>query len=359
MADLTPLPADDLAAGLRDAQATKPRRGGLRFLNDRIVGGATFDSNTDFSGEFLSNVMFERCRFESAALFQANFSHMKFVECQFVGCNFAKSEVTHSVFENCRFEESRFQRTMFTDCEFTDTVFATCMFFAKSWFSGKATRTSFAGTGDQPKFIDDLVSTDVVWNVEPGSISVAAEGLQADESVSLVGTPGLDQLLSTLRLATVDSYDQQPISDDPPLTIADAYRQFEQLDYPIKEIVEVLSPYQRLSLRARTGQLCGRAITHQASRYLSAAVMVYEIGAAEDDPRHNYMSLAVYTHTLRRVANHGVEAPEPFPSATIFSNDMAKFIESLAGEPVDIGLYGLQEIVEDGVTKFGPIPGSW
>ena len=124
MADLTPLPADDLAVGLRDAQATKPRRGGLSFLNDRIVAGATFDSNTDFSGEFLSNVMFERCRFESAALFQANFSHTKFVECQFVGCNFAKSEVTHSVFENCRFEESRFQRTMFTDCEFTDTVFA-------------------------------------------------------------------------------------------------------------------------------------------------------------------------------------------------------------------------------------------
>ncbi len=352
MADVTPISVEDLEALLRQAV---PGPGGMEFLNGRSVNGASFGADADFSERFLDNVVFESCRFEAVPLFGSNLANIRFVDCQFVGCNLAKSEVISTVFERCRFEDSRFQRTMFSDCTFTDTVFADCFFFAKSWFGGTALRTTFEGIGEQPAFIDDLASTEVTWAIEAGTppplVAPAAETAPA----SAGGAGGVDQIVSTLKLATVDSYDQQPISDDPAGTILEAFGHYDQLGQPTDQVVQALTSNQRLSLIARFAQLCGLAIHHQDPKYLSAAIMVYEIGAADEDWRHNYMMLGVYQYTLGRLNELGVEPLEPIQAARLFTNDMQKFVESLDGRPVSLAKFGLQETVIDGKTNFGPV----
>ncbi len=347
MADPRPIAVDEVEARLRQAG---PGPGGIDFLNRRSVHGARFDADADFSERFLDNVVFENCSFHATPLFRSNLSDVRFIGCRFVGCNLAKSEVTSSLFERCRFEDSRFQRTMFSDCEFADTVFADCFFFAKSWFGGSASRTTFQGIGEKPEFIEDLVSTEVTWAIEPGTPPAIAPAT----GTTPAGVGGVEQLVSTLKLATVDNYDQQPISDDPAETILDAFRQYDRLDQPTDHVVGALTPNQRLSLVARFAQLCGLAIHHHVSAYLSAAVMVYEIGAAEDDWRHNYMVLGVYQHTLGRLDELGVEAPEPSRGSRLFRNDLQTFVASLNGRPVTLATLGLEETVIDGKTNFGP-----
>lgn len=364
MADLTPLPADELEAALEQAQ---PGPGGLTFLNAHSLTDAYFDSSVDFSERFIDNVVFERCRFEAVPLLRSNLSNIRFLHCEFVSCNFAKSELSSNVFDNCRFQDSRFQRTMFSDCEFTDTAFSDCFFFAKSWFGGTATRTSFGGSGEQPNHIDDLISIDVAWNItpqrtgmlpEPDSPADTETEDSAGEQVNaqpVEAGPRMDQLLSTLLLVAVERYDQRPIADDPIETLALAFRQFDRLGHPVQAVIEALSPYQRLSLAAGVGKLCGLAITHKAQRYLSAAMMVYEIGAAEDDWRQSYMRLGLYVHTENRLAEFGMEVEEPFSWAPRFKLNREQFIESLGGNPVSIKKYGFEEVVVDGITKFAPI----
>ncbi len=351
MADPTPIGSDELASSLQQAE-TGP--GGLAFLNGRAVSGASFGADADFSERFLDNVTFERCKFNATPLFRSNLSSARFVDCEFLGCNLAKTEVVTSSFERCRFEDSRFQRTMFSDCAFTDTEFANCYFYAKSWFGGTASRTTFHGIGEQPAHIEDLASADVTWAIEPGTPPPPTPSTAGTAAARPIETDGIDQIVSTLKLATVDSYDQQPISNDPAGTILEAFRRYDRLGQPTDQVVGALTPNQRLSLVARFAQLCGLAIHDKAPEYLSAAIMVYEVGAAEDDWRHNYMVLGVYRYTLTRLSDLGVDAPEPIQAARLFSNDLQKFDESLAGRPVSLAKFGLQETVIDGKINFGP-----
>ncbi len=298
-----------------------------------------FDSNIDFSGRFLKNVVFERCTFNKTPLDGVNFSAVEFRGCHFTDCNLAKAEIFDSVFDSCRFESCEFLRTMFNRCTFSNGIFEKCVFFAKSWFIGTATDTTFAGSGEIPRHRDELVETNVVWQLDPKPRPTA---------------PVYDNIVQTLSTAVVEDYDRMPTTVDAPGAIVSVTDEYFRSGCPTTEIAENFTDYELLSLVARFTQLCGLALTHNSPLHLSAAIMTYNFGARKDDRRHHYRRFAAYVYSEKRLSEAGLTLPYPIPEDCQFGLDLPQFL-ALTPENQKLHHFGAQVVETNGEIRFRPL----